>query len=169
MDCTRIEDLLSAFIENDLPERTMREVEAHLQECPSCLRLKETIEELVDLSGELEEEVPFFLRNRLYNIPDVAEVEEPFRYGFLKWVAAMLGTFVLFLNLFYFTNIYPSANKTLHMFVSNVEKFAVEAGAVIERVKDTNTNILVSMLKDGTESDELKGNSRPDTRGGTNG
>jgi len=169
MDCTRIEDLISAFIENDLPEQTMRDVEAHLQRCHSCMSLKEKVEELMDYSGELEEEVPFFLRNRLYNIPDVAETEEPYRYGYLKWVAAMLGTLVLFLNLFYFTNVYPSANKTLHLFVSNVEKFAVEAGAVIERVKDTNTNVLVSILKDGTESDDLNGNSRPDTRGGTNG
>ncbi len=169
MDCTRVEDLLSAYIELDLPEAERRRVEAHLRDCDSCMLLKDKMEDLMDLSGELEEEVPFFLRNRLYNIPEISEVEEPFRYGFLKWVAAMLGTVVLFLNLFYFTNVYPSANKTLHIFVSNVEKFAVEAGAVIERVKDTNTNMLVSFLKDSKESDELNGNGRPDTRGGTNG
>ena len=169
MDCIKVEDLLSAYIEHDLPEEERLAVEVHLNTCDSCSLLKEKIEDLMDLSGELEEEVPFFLRNRLYNIPEVVEVEEPFRYGFLKWVAAMLGTVVLFLNLFYFTNVYPSANKTLHIFVSNVEKFAVEAGAVIERVKDTNTNVLVSFLKEKNESDELNGNGRPVTRGGTNG
>ena len=46
----------------------------------------------------------------------------------------MIGVTVLFLKLFYFTNIYPSANKMIHKTVYSIEHFIVEAKVFIEQI-----------------------------------
>lgn len=131
MECLKVEELLSDYIENDISEELHKAVSMHLRECKACQTLKDKIEDLMSMATELEEDVPFFLKNRLYNIPDMEE-EEPENSPYLKWVAAMIGAFVLFLNLFYFTNIFPAANKTLHLVVAKVERVAVETEAYLE-------------------------------------
>ena len=71
-----------------------------------------------------------------YNIFEENQKEET-RDVYLKWVAAAVGTVILFLNLFYFTNILPSANKILHVAVARVERFVVEAGAFIQTIRES--------------------------------
>ena len=73
MDCDRIEPLLSSFIENDLPSDLMGEVSSHILNCEGCRSLKEKMEQLIYLSNDLQEEVPFFLKNRLHYIPEREE------------------------------------------------------------------------------------------------
>ena len=105
MDCQRVEDLISMYIENELSKELHREISLHLEKCPLCRQLKEKIEELMGAFPGLEEEVPFFLKNRLYYIPESQEILEErieSRYYYMKWLAAAIGTVVLFLNLFYF-------------------------------------------------------------------
>jgi hypothetical protein len=156
MDCKQVEDLISMYIESEVTEETHREISTHLELCSSCRRLKEKVEDLLYVFPELEEEVPFFLKNRLYYIPESQEVEEipEGRYYYMKWVAAAVGTFVLFLNLFYFTNIYPPANRLLHTLVSKVETFAVETGAFFERVKESKGLSIFSLFKSDSEDNQ---------------
>lgn len=142
MDCKQIEDVLSEYIEHELSPEIHKEVSFHLEKCLPCCVLKEQMEELMGVFPELEEEVPFFLKNRLYYIPESQEednvIDLEVKWSYLKWVAAVIGTFVLLLNLFYFTNILPPANRALHSVVCGIETFAVKTGAVYERVKESN-------------------------------
>jgi hypothetical protein len=156
MKCQRVEDLLSMYIEHDLPGELYREVTLHLEHCDQCRALKEKLEELIYVLPELEEDVPFFLENRLYYIPESQEVIEERReskYFYLKWLAASIGTFVLFLNLFYFTNIYPPAKRMLHSMVAGVKTFTVETGAFIDEVRESDGTSLFSVFKKNPDTD----------------
>lgn len=146
MDCTHVEDLISGYLENELPPELLKEVSLHLETCVTCRLLKEKVEELMYSFQELEEEVPFFVRNRLYYIPEsqrnIIEMENERQY--LKWMAAMIGAFALFLNLFYFTNIFPPANRVLHEMVSSIKTLSVKTEAIYEKVKESNTLFFLS-------------------------
>jgi predicted anti-sigma-YlaC factor YlaD len=150
MDCQRVEDLISNYIENELSAEMHREISLHLGKCRHCQQLKEKIEDLINTFPDLEEEVPFFLKNRLYYIPEsqdlLAERVES-KFYFLKWLAAAIGTVVLFLNLFYFTNISPPAKRLLHSVVAQVKTFTVETGAFIDEVKESDGAALLTLLK----------------------
>jgi hypothetical protein len=138
------------YIENELPGELHREVLLHLEECDQCRLLKDKIEELIYAFPDLEEEVPFFLENRLYYIPESQAVMEETReskFFYLKWLAAAIGTFVLFLNLFYFTNIYPPAKRMLHSMVAGIKTFTVETGAFIDEVRASDGASLFSVFK----------------------
>lgn len=136
--CKDIEALLSAYMENDLPAEDAGLVRAHLSECPECRKTKEKMEEILSRLPDLQEEVPFFLKNRLYNIPEIVEKKAPARiFYFPKWLAAAIGTVILFSNLFYFTNIFPPANREMHSFVSSIEKLVVRTGGWFEKVKES--------------------------------
>jgi hypothetical protein len=96
------------------------------------------MEELIFSLSELQEEVPFFLKNRLYNIPETIEKKVPAgTIYFPKWLAAAVGTVILFLNLFYFTNVFPSVNREMHSLVSSVEKFVVRSGGWFEKIRES--------------------------------
>jgi len=149
MDCNQFEEQISLYIEGDLPGEQRLEMESHLAQCPGCRNLKNKVEELMGSFSQLEEEVPFFLKNRLLYIPEskIVENDHEGRFAYMKWVAAVVGTFVLLLNLFYFTNIYPPANRTLHNMVSQVKTFTVETIAFFEKVKDSKGMALASLFK----------------------
>jgi hypothetical protein len=159
MDCKQVEELISMYIECEVADELHQEITLHLEQCAECSRLKNEVEELLYVFPELEEEVPFFLKNRLYYIPESQEVEilPESRFYYLKWVAAAIGTFVLFLNLFYFTNLYPPANRLLHTAVSKVETFTVQAGAFFEKVKESKDLMIFSIFKsDKDKEDDMK-------------
>jgi len=149
MDCKTIEDLISRFIENDVSENLHKEISLHIKECDKCRKLKEKIENLISISSELEEDLPFFLKNRLYNISEPKQSTKKEKIGsrYLKWIAALIGAVVLFLNIFYFTNIYPQANRTLHLVVSKIETFAVQTGSFIEKIKSSKDDFIFTFFK----------------------
>jgi hypothetical protein len=157
MDCKEIEELISEYIEHELSPEIHEEVSLHLEKCLACSVLKRQVEELMGSFPELEEEIPFFLKNRLYYIPESLEEEiiemESKRY-YLRWVAAVIGTFVLFLNLFYFTNIYPPANRALHSVVAGIETFAVKTEAIYEKVKESKALFFLSPGDEESNGDE---------------
>ena len=170
MNCTRVEDYLSMYIEKDLPSELHREISLHLEHCDQCKVLKEKIEELIYVFPDLEEEVPFFLKNRLYYIPEsqaVMEERRESKFFYLKWLAAAIGTFVLFLNLFYFTNIYPPAKRMLHSMVARIKTFTVETGAFIDEVRASDGASLFSVFtkEPDTVLREEKENRRQEDRG----
>lgn len=136
--CREIELLLSAYLENELSKDEYKNVTDHLNSCPDCLSIKEKIEGIIFKLSDLQEEVPFFLKNRLYNISEIVEKKSPAKFlYFPKWLAAAVGTIILFLNLFYFTNIFPPANRGMHSFVYSVEKFVVRTGGWFEKIKES--------------------------------
>ena len=155
MDCLQVEELMSLYLENEVSEELHQEITDHIEQCQVCKELKEQVEELLFVFPELEEEVPFFLKNRLHYIPESQQVIElpESRFYYMKWVAAAIGTFVLFLNLFYFTNIYPPANRFLHLTVSKLETLTVETGAFFERMKESKDFFLFSFFKGSSDDD----------------
>lgn len=174
--CRDIEAWLSAYLENDLPDEAAAEVEAHLGECSGCRARKEKMEELVSGLAELQEEVPFFLKNRLYNIPETVEKKSEARaIRFPIWLAAAVGTIVLFLNLFYFTNVIPPANRQMHVLVSSVERFVVRTGGWVEKIKESKELLFFTFFNKkeidvkgaAASRDGLPGKSYPE--GGKNG
>ena len=136
--CREIESLLSAYLENDLSKEELESVSEHLHDCSACLDKKEKMEEIILKLSDLQEEVPFFLKNRLLNIPEMIEKRKPVRFlYFPKWLAAAIGTIILFLNLFYFTNIFPPVNREVHSVVSSIEKIFVKTGGWFEKIKES--------------------------------
>jgi predicted anti-sigma-YlaC factor YlaD len=145
--CRDIELLLSAFLENELSKEDAASVSEHLETCRECLAKKERMEEIISRLSDLQEEVPFFLKNRLYNIPEIVEKQAPARVlVFPKWLAAAIGTVILFLNLFYFTNVFPPVNREIHSIVSSVEKFVVRTGGWFERIKESKELIFFTFF-----------------------
>lgn len=162
MECKNVEKNISLYLENDLPQEQFGEITSHLKSCPACSELKERMEKLINMIPELEEEVPFFLKNRLYYIPESIDAK-PEKYFYFKWVAAVLGVFVLFLNIFYFTNILPPANRALHAIVAGVERLAVETEAFFEKMRESKDMYAISLdtASDG-ENEENTQHSSPE-------
>lgn len=157
IDCEQVEELISDYLENELSRDIRAQIAMHLETCSSCARLKEKLEEMIGVLPELEEEVPFFLKNRLLYIPESQEdkiIEMTDRRAFLKWFAAAITGIALLLNIFYFTNIIPAANRTMHGLVSNIQTFAVKTGALYERVKESKNIIFQSELDPEIMTDE---------------
>ena len=168
MDCKTIEGLISQYIENDVSEDLYKNITLHLRECPKCRSLKEKMEELIYYSQDLEENVPFYVKNRLYYISERKE-EKIKRNIYLKWIAAAIGTIVLFLNLFYFTNIFPAANRTLHLMVSEIENFAVNTEAFFEKMKESGDNFFFGFFTENGELETSAKSQGSDDKGGKNG
>ena len=159
--CKEIEFLLSAYLENELSPAESDIVARHLRECNSCRQLKEKMEDLLLKMSDLQEEVPFFLKNRLFNIPEISEKKKSAKMiYFPKWLAAAVGTVILFLNLFYFTNIFPPANRRMHAVVGSIETFVVQTGGWFEKVKESKDLLMFTFFnKKAGESKEEKLNS----------
>lgn len=160
MECKKIEELLSEYIENELSPEVHDDVSRHLEKCLSCQVLKEQMEELMFSFPELEEEVPFFLKNRLYYIPESREEEDVIQMessrGFLRWMAAVLAGLAFCLGLFYTTNIYPPANRALHTAVAGLESVAVKTEAIYERVKESKMLFFLSPRDKGDNGETAK-------------
>ena len=74
----------------------------------------------------------------------------------------MIGAPLLFLNLFYFTNIYPSANRVLHRTVSKIETFVIEAKVFIEQLGGSEFPTYLKenkKLSEGKRTEEREENS----------
>ena len=172
MKCQDVENLLSQYIENDLSKDDYNIISTHLKTCKPCQQLKDSIEQLISSLPDLEEDVPFFLKNRLYYIPESLKTERERNWSHFKWIAATVGSIILFLNLFYFTDIYPSANKVLHTVVSDIQRIAVETGSFFEKIKETRELYSFidtdSLLKEETKK-EIKKNDGIKGKGGKDG
>jgi predicted anti-sigma-YlaC factor YlaD len=155
--CKEIESLLSAFLENELSAAEAGRIAHHLAECPNCRAIKEKLEELLLKMSDLQEEVPFFLKNRLYNIPEFSAESRRGKIVYLpKWLAAAAGTIILFLNLFYFTNIFPLANRQMHALVGTVESFVVKTGGWIEKIKESKDLLVFTFFSKKEDNKDKK-------------
>jgi predicted anti-sigma-YlaC factor YlaD len=174
--CKEIESLLSAYLENELSPAESDPIARHLAACPRCFHLKEKLEELLLKMPDLQEDVPFFLKNRLFNIPEISEKKKFAKtIYFPKWLAAAVGTVILFLNLFYFTNIFPAVNREMHTVVGSLETFVVRTGGWFETIKESKDLLLFTFFnKKASASKDDKLNSdfnlnKDLSKGGKNG
>ena len=63
------------------------------------------------------------------------------------------------MNLFYFTNIFPPANREVHSVVSSVEKFVVKTGGWFEKIKESKELLFFTFFnKKSVESKEIDKN-----------
>ena len=172
MKCNDINNYLSDYLEQNLDHALSKRIADHLRNCESCGRLKERMEQLLTDCTSLNEDIPFFLRNRLYYIPESKTRETKQKHFYVKWAVAMVGTFLLFLNLFYFTNISPAINRHLHSIVSEIGIIAVQAESIFQKVKVSRNLLLFLSFKKESSQLENKGErvNRPvDRKGGKNG
>lgn len=146
MKCNDVRELISQYIENNVDTRTHEMMSSHFQECDECRVFKETFLEIIDQMSDLEEDVPFFLRNRLLNLPERMEKRKRQWFLFPKWAAAAVGTFILFFNLFYFTNIYPAANRGMHSFVADMGKIIDHTAGFVEKLKESKNILLFTFF-----------------------
>ncbi len=158
MDCIKTEELLSEYIEDELSEKLHLEIETHLEHCQSCNKLCNSLKEIINIGPKLQEDVPFYLKNRLLYIPELIELqkEEPSTNQGLKFIAAMIGTAILLLNVFYFTNIYPEGNYFLHKTMSKIERFAIDTKEYVLQKDSVKNNILISFLDKNVFADDEK-------------
>jgi len=157
MNCTKFEELLSSYQDNTLSPDQKKQFTNHMEQCPDCAGITDSVEHVKAILPELNQEIPFFLKNRLYLIGETEHDISPVRnYAYIRWVAATIGTMVLFLNLFYFTNIFPAANKTLHTAVAGIENFMVEAEVFIGRIKESNNVLILKKSETITKTEKKK-------------
>ncbi len=164
MNCRDVEPLISAFLENELPPAVRGQVERHLRECASCSLQKEGVELLLCRLPELQDDVPFLLKNRLLNISEPRR--EAVRTGgrllwMSKWAAVAVGTLILVFNLFYFTNVFPAANRRLHTIVAGIERFAVRTGGWVEKISESKDLLLYALLSPGSSATSGSGGAPP--------
>lgn len=136
MNCELFEELLSSYLEGELPAKQNSNMQAHLKQCKNCLLLYKNTAAIIKNLPKLKKDIPLPLKNRLKMIPQSKTVET-LKSNQLKWIAAIISTFALLLNLFYFTNINPAVNKILHEIVFSIEKITVKAAGLIEDIKDS--------------------------------
>ncbi len=85
MECTRTEDILSAYLDGDLPEGERKEVAEHLRQCPRCAEEERALRETVSLLRNLpvEKAPPGLLAGVRHRIGEEKGVEPLWKKLFL--------------------------------------------------------------------------------------
>lgn len=156
MECERIEELLSPYLEDELNPEEKRAVESHLRTCPSCVGLlsllKETHASLADFP---EIEVSESLFERLSTIPTR---KKRFRISLdfmlrpsLQPILAGAAVLLMMISFYLFhpnrDNIDKSVNRQVHIGYSKIEKLYAKAESLTDNVGAYKDNILVSLKK----------------------
>jgi hypothetical protein len=176
MRCQEVEELLSAYLEGELPAGTDTDIERHLQECSACYQTKENLDLLLSKLPDLQVEVPFFLKNRLYNIAEVpVPVPAVWSFGWLpRWVVTAAAAVVLLCGLFYFSNFYPAANRQMHALVTGVDRVIARTGGWMEKIQESKDLLFYTLFSSGSSSTGTTGMEHLTTeklppKGGANG
>ena len=112
MDCERIEELLSPYLEEELGPDEKRLVDSHLSSCPDCAELLSLMREAsAALSAFPELEVSENLKDRLYEIP-LKKKKFSFKLDFLLRPALqpLLAGATILLMAFTFYMFHPDRN-----------------------------------------------------------
>jgi len=154
MNCERIEELLSAYLEHDLSAPDSREVEAHLKTCPGCTDLLSALRETqLVLAGFPELEPSPALMARLHAIP---EKKGLFKQAFdfllrpaLQPVFAAFSTLFIALSFVFFLpqgrGIQKAINRQLHLGYSQVEKLYAKAGSLTDELGSIKDSVVDSL------------------------
>ena len=168
MNCERIEELLSSFLEGGISASEKRLVESHLAACQACSLLYSAVRETRNALFDFPEvEVSESLMSKLYAIP---ERKKKFSFSFdfvlkpsLQPVFATAAIFLTILSFYLFNPdkkyIDRTIDQKIHLGYSQVEKLYAKAGSWTDRLADYKDNVLGS-LKNwkifGGKKDEIK-------------
>ena len=154
MKCERIEELLSLYVEGELPAEEKAIVDSHLQSCPACTELLSALKETrLALSGFPELEVSRELLSKLASIP-TAKKRFSFSLDFLlkpslQPVFAAASVFLTLVSFYLFNPnkkaIDRSIEQHLHLGYSQVEKIYAKAGSFTDRLGDRADNVFTSI------------------------
>lgn len=156
MDCERIEELLSPYLEDELTLEDKRDVEEHLTTCLNCSSLlaylKETFGSLADFP---EIEISDNLLNRLYEIPSKKKkFKLSFEFLLRPALQPVLTATTVLLIMMSFYLFHPNKNlidksidRQIHLGYSKVEKLYSEAEFFTNSLAAYKEDILVSLKK----------------------
>ena len=157
MNCEKIEELLSPYLEDELSSEEKRVVEKHLKTCKNCSMLLSSMEETRESLADFPElEVSEDLLDRLYSIPGkkkgfklrLPSFDFLLRPSLQPVFAA--ATIVLIMISFYLFNpdkhsIDKSINRHIHLGYSKVERLYAKAESFTDSLGEHKDNILVSL------------------------
>ena len=154
MECERIEELLSPYLEEELSPEDRQSVERHLSSCPDCTELLSFMKEANSaLTAFPEVEVSKSLRNRLYEIP-VKKKKFSFTLDFLLRPALQpvlaAATILLILISFYVFHpdrslINKTINREIHKGYSKIGQLYTKAESFAVSLFDQKDTILDSL------------------------
>jgi len=154
MACEHFTDRLSEYLEKTLPAEELRQVDAHIRECPECRELLDLMREAeAALSGLPELEVPTTLLKRLHNIPG-RKRRPRLNLDFLikPSLQPALAAATIFLTLFSFYAFNPQRgriNKAIdlrwHQGISRIERIVAGAESFTHTLAGFRDDILVSL------------------------
>ena len=135
LNCEKTEEMMSDYIENSLSADKELDVTDHLSQCSKCSDTYNSLKNILLLLPDLQTEIPVHLENRLKLIQNIPPQKKPGNVMQLKWLTAIACSFVLLLNMFYFTNFSPRMNKLLHNLVFKIQKITVSTQSVYGNIK----------------------------------
>jgi anti-sigma factor (TIGR02949 family) len=69
IDCRKVRELLSDFIDDDLKEAVIRDLKKHLDDCPDCMIQVDSVRKVIRLYREAtERDLPVDIRIRLHDV-----------------------------------------------------------------------------------------------------
>ena len=154
MNCEKIEEFLSLYLEDEIGLEEKKMVDNHLQRCQACALIASTLKETREaLSGFPELEVSRSLLKRLYAI---SEREKKFSFSLdfllkpsLQPVFSVATVIMIVFSLYLFhpnkKYIDRAIDQKIHLGYSQVEKLYAEAGSWTDRLGDYKDNILLSI------------------------
>jgi len=152
MKCEEARELFIELIDNSLPPFMRKDLENHLTACAQCQQLFENYQQLLSELGELKSEPPFWVKIKLNNIFLQLPEEKPqrkknvFQILMNKWVVAVAAMLIVLMNLFYFTNIFPPANRGMRTLLASAEALICKAEGFFEQVKDSGNFIWLTIF-----------------------
>jgi len=154
MTCERIEELLSAYLEDDLTGEQKREVDAHLAGCPACAGLLAVLRETrAALAGFPEVEPSPVLMAKLYAIPEKKRFFKPVvRFLLRPDLQPVYTAFsVLFIALSFVlfapqgSGIRKEIDRQVHLGYGQVEKIYVKAESLTDEIGSLSNTVVDSI------------------------
>jgi hypothetical protein len=154
MRCELIEELLSAYLEDELDQEEKKAVKEHLETCKNCSLLFSYIRETREsLTGFPEVEVGKNLLDRLYSIPDKKKkFKLSFDFLFHPSLQPLLAATTILAMVVSFYSLNPDRNRInksiirqAHLSYSKVGKLYARAETFVDTLGEHKDNILVSI------------------------
>jgi len=156
MKCERIEKLLPSHGEGTLGPREKRLVEAHLAECPECVRLLALLRDTeAALTGFPELRVSRGLVRKLYAVPAQEKTAAP-KFGFFVQLirqplfvpaAALVVAAAIFVTSPDRDAILRTLNRQAHIGYSKVGRVYAQAGSLLDKLNSYKEDALVSLKR----------------------
>ena len=156
MKCKRIENLLPSYGEGTLGPKEKMLVEAHLAECPDCVRLLGLLRDTeAALTGFPELKVSRGLLRKLYGLPAQEKTTTP-KYGFFVRLvrqpafvpaAALVVAAAIFVTSPDRDAILRTINRQAHIGYSKVGRVYAHAGSLLDKLNSYKEDALVSLKR----------------------